>query len=158
MPIRETDSLLLNYWLDKKTGVLRLPVDPKAIAEAVGLHVLELPQERRDLSGEIDGDRIYFNPNESLVRQRFTIAHELGHFMLNHGHSFRDPSLNFSWRNGSHEVEANKFASELLMPEVAVRHFVVDKGVTDAQVLADRFGVSLAALRFRLINLGLIDT
>lgn len=42
------------------------------------------------------------------------------------------------------------------MPEVAVRHFVEKEKEYDAQVLADRFGVSLTALRFRLENLGLI--
>lgn len=157
-PIKKADELLFKHWLDKSKGVLRLPIDPYAIAAAVGLHISDLPPEKRDLSGEIEGDTIYVNPAEPRTRKRFTIAHELGHFVLEHGHSFRDPSRNFSYSNYEiREVEANKFAVELLMPELAIKHFVINKGITDAQLLADRFDVSLASLRFRLTNLGLID-
>ncbi len=65
----------------------------------------------------------------STVRQRFTIAHELGHFFLHRASStvfvdaapifFRDESSS----NGSQreEIEANAFAAELLMPEDAIR-------------------------------------
>lgn len=155
MPNKVADSLLVNYWIEDRT--LRLPIDPKQIAQKVGLTVSPLPSERLNLSGEFDRDQIFYNPNEPLVRQRFTIAHELGHFALNHGHAFRDSHGDLSVTSRTpNEVAANKFAAELLMPEVAVRHFVVDKGETDAQVLADRFGVSLVSLRYRLENLGLI--
>lgn len=149
------DSVLLNHWLEN--GVLRLPVDPAHIANQMGLTVAPLPKDRTHLSGEIDQNQILFNDNEPEVRRRFTIAHELGHFVLQHGHAFRDPNRNFSIGiYDPREVAANKFAVELLMPEIAVRHFVEKEKEYDAQVLADRFGVSLTALRFRLENLGLI--
>ena len=149
------DSILLHHWLED--GVLRLPVDPEHIANQLGLTVAPLPEDRNHLSGEIDNNQILFNDREPEVRRRFTIAHELGHFVLQHGHAFRDPNKNFSIGNyDPREVAANKFAVELLMPEVAVRQFVEKEKVYDAQVLADRFGVSLTALRFRLENLGLI--
>lgn len=149
------DSILLHHWLED--GVLRLPVDPEHIANQLGLTVSPLPEDKNHLSGEINDNQILFNDREPEVRRRFTIAHELGHFVLQHGHAFRDPNKNFSIGNyDPREVAANKFAVELLMPEVAVRQFVEKEKVYDAQVLADRFGVSLTALRFRLENLGLI--
>ena len=149
------DSVLLRYWLND--GVLKLPVDPKYIANQIGLIVSPFPEGKEHLSGEIDKDQIFFNSKESATRQRFTVAHELGHFFLQHGHAFRDPNKNFSVRSyDPREVAANKFAVELLMPEVAVRFFVEQNKEYNAQVLADRFGVSLVALRFRLENLGLI--
>lgn len=155
MPNKIADSLLVKYWV--KDRALRLPVDPEQIAKDIGLTVAPLPEDKLNLSGEFDRDQIFYNPNEPKVRQRFTIAHELGHFALDHGHAFRDGHRDFSVHNyDPKEVAANKFAVELLMPEIALRHFVVDKGETDAQVLADRFGVSLVALRYRLENLGLV--
>jgi Zn-dependent peptidase ImmA (M78 family) len=52
-------------------------------------------------------------------RQRFSIGHELGHFVLGHGHTLHkicsDREIN-SWYGGGEEVQANTFAAELLLP------------------------------------------
>lgn len=153
---KNADELLYKHWLDRTKGVLRLPIDPYVIAADVGLFVSDLPHEERDVSGGLEGDTIYINPTDPRTRKRFAVAHELGHFVLGHGQSFRDPAENFSYGNQNQkEAQANEFAVELLMPEVAIKHFVVYKGITDAELLADRFDVSLAALRFRITNLRL---
>lgn len=64
---------------------------------------------------------IMVNPKHIRSRQRFSIAHELGHYMLNH------QSVAFSGGNGymqtpEEERQANIFASEILMPEHFLLH------------------------------------
>ena len=56
-------------------------------------------------------------------RRRFTVAHECGHLLLHAGETFIDKSFRVNWRDGvsslavdRHEIEANQFAAELLMP------------------------------------------
>lgn len=88
-------------------------------------------------------------------RQRFTLAHELGHYILHKEKNaeFKDTVF---FRNDvldSMEYKANEFASELLMPEVDVREYV-NKGIRNIGDLAEIFGVSAAAMRYRIISLG----
>lgn len=68
-----------------------------------------------------DTTLIMVNPNQIRPRQRFSIAHELGHYMLNH------QSVAFSGGDGymqtpEEERQANIFASETLMPEPFLLH------------------------------------
>ena len=51
------------------------------------------------------------------------------------------------------EYKANEFASELLMPEKLVRHCIND-GLRNIGELAERFGVSAAAMKYRILSLG----
>lgn len=53
------------------------------------------------------------------------------------------------------EVEANRFAAELLMPEAAVRHYV-QHGIISISELARTFAVSEVAMKYRLKNLGIL--
>lgn len=70
--------------------------------------------------------KIFTNPFDGAQRQRFTIAHELGHIVLEHlevEDNLKEPTLNILNReiefdsSSYQEKEANKFAAELLMPE-----------------------------------------
>ena len=98
---------------------------------------------------------IYVNAADSDVRQRFTCAHELGHYVARTtGRS--DDSFGYIDRRGpsaAHgtdpsEIYANQFAAELLMPHENVRSLVPQ--LSDA-ALAVRFNVSLGAMRYRLV-------
>lgn len=120
-----------------------------------------------------DRDRSVIGVNSShpLTRQRFTIAHELGHLLL-HGsrsvivdtHVFRRDQTS-SMGTETEEREANGFAAELLMPSVFVeREFDAvlddDPGVTARQLvarLAAVFGVSEQAMEIRLGTLHLLS-
>lgn len=162
-------DLLSRFW----NGVL--PVDPKAIAEAVGLKVVPLTAEdvQKGLSGALhlhtpDGATTpdlycrYNNISESQERQRFTIAHELGHYASGHMTAgqvlFRDTTETFTGRvYDPQEVEANRFAAELLMPEKYVQNAIQRDGIKTVQDLAKQFGVSASAMRWRLVNLGLLS-
>ncbi len=98
---------------------------------------------------------ININSLHNKKRQRFTLAHELGHYILHKEKNaeFKDTVF---FRNDvldSMEYKANEFASELLMPEVDVRAYV-NKGIRNIGNLAEIFGVSAAAMKYRIISLG----
>lgn len=108
---------------------------------------------------------IRYNKNEAPHRQRFTMAHELGHFILHKDTPlFISKKDNVMYRNLDsstgeikREREANSFAASLLMP----RKFVLDeiskipkKTKDPVSYLADKFRVSEQAMTFRLANLG----
>mgnify|MGYP002757522574 FL=1 len=103
------------------------------------------------------GAFIVVNSHDSAVRQRFTIAHELGHFYDTYRRKLprakKDRGSLASKGTDIEEVYANRFAAALLMPAKAVRaKFNV---VPDVGALARIFNVSEQAMSNRLHNLGL---
>lgn len=154
----------------------KFPVDPVKIANQYGVNVRQgrLPD---DVSGALikkrnDDAIIFVETTDNERRKRFTVAHELGHYisrLLSIGNAstpetdseseyeyefidFRNPKS----ATGDHpdEVLANSFAAELLMPASDVKK--MHKDSNDPLKLALVFGVSGDAMKFRLINLGLI--
>ena len=96
---------------------------------------------------------------ESKRRQRFTCAHEIGHFMLRRADADETPYSFVDKRNGlsaedtnPDERWANAFAAELLMPEAIVRDWSKSH---DDLAMAERFGVSSEAMNARLRSLRL---
>ena len=122
---------------------------------------LELVQKTRDpffceaaLEPRGDGHAIVLRGGSDERRRRFTIAHEIGHFVLHPQRLApeRGGAVNAAWQG--QEREADQFAAELLMPEHLVREAVVEHG-GDVTRLADRFDVSRQAMQTRLRVLGL---
>lgn len=152
MPVASARFLLANYWNGQ------LPVDPEAIARACGVRVdpkfgLDGASGMFEFTGDVPV--ISYSVIESKVRQRFTIAHELGHWALSHGRSFRDEPSNFSTTSYSpKERAANQFAAELLMPADAVNVAISQQRISDIGQLARMFNVSQIAMTYRLQNLG----
>lgn len=114
---------------------------------------------------------IGINQNESKVRRRFTIAHELGHFLLHKSSKnlfvekkvfFRDEES--SSGEEKKEREANAFAAAILMPssflkaeyELAMKTESADNDEDFVAFLSKKFEVSEIAMTYRLINLGYI--
>ncbi|HEY0974639.1 MAG TPA: ImmA/IrrE family metallo-endopeptidase [Solimonas sp.] len=148
------------------------PVDVAAIARGRGI---DIRYEAFDdnVSGvlvrQAGRSTIGVSSAQSEVRQRFTIAHELGHFLLHQGHELHvDKSFSVNWRRSKEggdadpveieEVEANAFAACLLMPEEMLNarrdSMVFDlEDETEIQRLATQFKVSRQAMNFRLFNL-----
>ena len=101
---------------------------------------------------------ISINQYHNKKRQRFTLAHELAHYILHKEKNsefkdavfFRDEVLD------SMEFKANEFASELLMPENLVRNTIDNQGIRNIGQLADKFGVSAAAMKYRILSLGYV--
>jgi Zn-dependent peptidase ImmA (M78 family) len=98
---------------------------------------------------------VYVPPTTSSRRDRFTIAHELGHYFLHwlYPRVGRAMSYDRGGRNRM-ETEANVFASSLLMPEQAFRAAHEQYG-GDVWDLASHFDVSPAAADVRCQVLGL---
>lgn len=149
-------------------SISSFPVDVHLIAEQKGLRIDYRPLDE-DTSGVllIDKKIIIVNSNHHENRQRFSIAHELGHFLL-HGSRqiFLDDNRMFLRSKEAYEgvyeeeIEANTFAAELLMPIKTIREFLECRSSIDSiaiEALARFLHVSNQALTFRLINLGFID-
>lgn len=138
------------------------PVDIVAIATDLGVNVWETKSLPDSISGKIFRDplnggsstfSILVNANHSLPRKRFTIAHEIGHFVL-HRHRLESGELidDAMYRSGvtaQEETEANRFAANLLMPYPLIRSLIA-AGVKTPQQLATALQVSLPAIRIRL--------
>jgi len=137
-----------------------LPVRPENLAQRVGVEVIGrggLGDFAYPYSGFFEFRNgipvIEYNITDPRVRKRFTIAHELGHFVLGHERAPRDYPDSFGSRVGSPiEVQANQFAAELLMPVEAVR-YLVSIGTDSIDELASIFDVSKVAMGHRLNNL-----
>lgn len=149
----------------KRAHVHRPPVPVEQIADILGLHVRYSPSAD-EISGAlirkgkklIIGVNSYQHPN----RQRFTIAHEIGHYILHKGWSFHvdeDFCINRDGSNNLAEIQANRFAAELLMPADLLqadisRYHVIDDEVVG--MLANKYKVSQQSMQIRLSNLGYI--
>lgn len=131
-------------------------------------------EERSEYNTDLDIRTIYVNILDPEVRQRFTIAHEIGHILLGHeGISYRDPN-NEQYNDlvkRMNEVSANGFAAELLMPERLLRKalektmFELNYDTTQkfsdndidylAENTAKKMTVSVESLKYRLKNLNI---
>jgi Zn-dependent peptidase ImmA (M78 family) len=164
-PIKDTDAMSLIDFV----GIERtLPVDPFLIAEKLGISLSNSEVNDSAQSGRIDvvdGEVIiWVNPVHHINRQRFTVAHELGHYIRDilpalldnePATGFKDNDLTFhrkSFADAPEEFAANLFAAELLMPTVAVMKYSKLDTLTD---LAKRFCVSKKAMQKRLDYLGI---
>ena len=155
-----------------------MPVDLDAVLSLYPITVV-LREMEDDVSGMLvvkSGRGIIgVNCGHALTRRRFTIAHELGHFLL---HLPRvtgttpavwvdaGPVLFRDRRSADgtdiQEIEANAFAAELLMPEEAMRERLrrVSVDIQNSEAvkrMAHEFLVSEAALTVRLTRLGLLN-
>ena len=102
-----------------------------------------------------EGDRrlIHVNGRHGLPRQRFTLAHELGHVRCGHDHAdlVVDYVQTFSGTHDPLEIEANAFAAEFLVPRRAVPDLLDGPPTLDAVVVAAaRYGVSAIVVLLRL--------
>lgn len=142
-----------------------VPVPVEAIAEdLLGLRVLA--DDALECSGKLFPARreIWLNgreARESPGRRRFTLAHELGHWVCQvlEGHTApvycRAEDVGVGAPRDPLEREANVFAAELLMPpELLGERFALRGGSVEA-VAAD-FGVSAEAMGWRLYNAGVV--
>jgi Zn-dependent peptidase ImmA (M78 family) len=145
------------------------PVDLNQILGQLGVELREMDLAD-DVSGILvrDGERkvVVVNAKHAPARQRFTIAHEIGHLVLHPGQEVHvDNAFRINLRDGRsataddvEEVEANAFAANLLMPLEWVRSAMSSPSIDlndDGEVcrLADEFQVSTQAMLIRLTTL-----
>ena len=146
-----------------------IAVDQIAISEGAGIKYDELDDQVSGLLVRKDTEAfIVVNAGHAETRQRFTIAHELGHLLLHRATpgifvdgahvQFREDASTKKF--DPREVQANIFAASLLIPEQFLRKELqapIDIADDDAiRDIALRYNVSAQALTIRLMNLGLV--
>ena len=180
-----TDEFL-NKFGNYKYGISKLmleeevfEIDVKTIAEVCDILIEYSCVEssgfsvNNDTNSEDIKNEISVNQFEPEYRQRFTIAHELGHIILGHkgiSYRFSDVSKYKNTIDRMNEVAANKFAADLIMPEKLVKEVLVNSineldysidqdfdeyDITQLiNISANKMGVSTQAFNYRIKNLG----
>lgn len=139
------------------------PVSLDLVCEKLGLKIIpyEFPDSMSALfiiEGNIKA--IGVNKNHPRVRQRFSVAHELGHFVSGHEDFNHEEVAHIDrekkYLNRFHrmEEEADEFAAELLMPEFLLKNDYHNPG--EIEELAKKYEVSQQAMTIQLINLKLL--
>ena len=118
--------------------ITNFPIDIKNVANKLGIIVIEakhLPHKLYAISFSQNSQTyISYIPSNNINTDRFTIAHELGHLLLQHK------------ANSEHQEEqANIFASRLLAPMIVINDLAPDS----AEELSDLFGLSLESATIR---------
>jgi Zn-dependent peptidase ImmA (M78 family) len=143
-----------------------LPDLLEAIESRGGAHavVLELPD---GVAGAYiakpDCQLLLVNGHQALSRQRFTLAHEFGHYRMQHGTVVDEQSAVGRFGGDPNEICANAFAAEFLMPRDAVAAWGerrVDGPVTLEHVVlfAYEYGVSPLAARYAFETAGVLTS
>lgn len=142
-----------------------VPVQLVPMARSLGLEVYRSKGWPDDLSGAIrkltaddepseSGYAIYVNADHPETRRRFTLAHEVAHFVLHRdmiGDGITDDAMYRSGLSKIEEYQANDLAAEILMPKDKLIEEL--KSEKEPSKLADKFEVSLSSMNIRLRNL-----
>jgi Zn-dependent peptidase ImmA (M78 family) len=169
-PKKDAEQLLRRVWGTPGEPGFWLPVDPIRIARQLGIDVYTNRLDA-NLAAVLAKDPghdpvIVLNASDSRNRQRFSCAHELGHYVRRTNQAVLDPaafdtndyaysdyrSTLSSTGEDAEEVYANGFAAALLMPEAEVRKRFRGSSPIDLAVV---FDVSQEAVQIRLNTLGL---
>ncbi|MDB5082646.1 MAG: hypothetical protein JWP00_4570 [Chloroflexi bacterium] len=159
----------------RNSGMYRVPVAIEVLANK-----LNLTTQAAELGDNVSGvlvvengrGAIAYNSDHAVVRQRFTIAHEIAHYLL-HVEKNREPQLfidkyvafrsdtDSSSGSEQDEVDANKLGAALLIPGTLVleqikKHQLDLDDDEDVTLLAKQFQVSVIAMTHRLTNLRLL--
>lgn len=154
---REIDKIISE--IPQKTGGFNYPeVGVVDLAKLLGLKVgfvdMNLTKDtnysgaiRYNTKNKEDGAIIFIEDSEPSVRKKFTIAHEIGHFLLHEGAKNRLEKVNYDDDESEDETEANYFAASLLMPEKMVKDALKEMSFDE---MVEYFNVSRTALINRI--------
>jgi len=156
-------------------GIDKPPVSVERLARELGIQVRYEPFEG-EVSGMLVQEQengppiIVVNSLNAPVRQRFTIAHDLGHHLLHGNDVYVDRPLVVTFRDSRsslaidpEEIAANQFAASIVMPRRWVirdadRVLERQRGISGEELierLAKDYRVNGQAMEFRLANLGI---
>lgn len=144
------------HWARQVTRVIGRP-DPVTLAEKLDIDIRWTTRDGRfdgilAVHEDVPGGVVLLNRIQHPKRQQFTLAHELGHFILHGKHHKR-------WRckmgtPSRLEWEANRFAVEFLMPIFYMR-FILGSCGNDIGLISQRLGLSRDAVSIRLEEMSL---
>lgn len=171
MPRMRTNAEIERIVVDllRQHKITQPPVPVDQIVRELGAQIRLVPYDG-ELSGMLYQEKgnalIAINSLHHSNRQRFTIAHECGHMLMHHDQEmFVDRGsikYNRDAKSGEgtdiKEIEANRFAAELLMPKKFLERDLANMAIDvedEAAVgqLAKKYKVSLQALAWRIANL-----
>lgn len=142
---------LLDYF-----GLDKPPIDVFDLAKRMGVGVyverdMALSGRLVSSAGPPPTASIFVNVHEPPKRQRFTVAHEIGHLMKHDvGTLWRDTNYRGDAATERMEREANNFAAALLMPAHLVELYA--EATTDPGKLSAVFQVGREAMNYRVLN------
>lgn len=165
-PVAAAKKIIAEQKIESFTDKFQVPIEKIIELHGISYHETTLPSD--DISGILyleagKKPQIIINGTHSDERKRFTAAHELGHFILHKQTSGIHIDKRLFFRNkvskeatDPAEVEANRFAAELLMPKKLISKAVEKMGSSEDIVkdLAREFKVSTMAMGIRLERLG----
>ncbi len=153
--IKKMDNIITEW--ENRVADLYSHKDYIMIEEFIVNHMPEVMLAMRNLEDDVSGyiEKMSKNIAYSLVynrthhkhRQRFTLAHELGHYVLHKdilGDGTNDTKMYRTNPNSSHynpnistrhENEANEFASRILMPQEFIKRFLKEENVTLSDII-----------------------
>lgn len=137
-------------------GIHALPIKPVQIAKHYGIHCKKIPRSKLGgHSGEIrkvwGQTYILFDADEIVTRQRFTVMHELGHYLL--GHLGEQPlSRSESECRPDEEQAADKFSIDMLAPACVLWGMQLHTPEDIARVC----GISMQAAQYRAERMALL--
>lgn len=154
MRITTAKNILIGHWDGN------IPVNLVKIAMAMHIDVNSVTDCHYSamVSNHNNCDTINYNSKDSILRQRFAIAHALGHLALgctNNEVVITTDNFNANTSSPS-DAKTNNFAVELLMPELAVKHLIFTRKITSLDKLSALFSVSGVLVQRRLEMLGLL--
>ena len=153
--MNKEEMILYNKYKD----IIPFPIIKFANDLGYDIYTFKVTEENKGTSGVVNykTKQILINPNENELRQNFTIAHEIGHILLNKNNNvelhedFRDNKT-----TGENEILANKIAGMLLMPNSTFEKlWNIHNG--DVEFLSNAFNVSQKAITVKAIQLKLIN-
>ena len=161
----KANELLKRFQIDSA------PINVFKIAENLGIKV-NFDNLDSDTSGVMlhkkNKTSVAINSSHHINRQRFTLAHEIGHYLL-HLSDHEDEKIfidkrffrNSESSKGSTklEIEANAFAASLLMPKKLIKESIQNPVISDMDIfrLAHQYEVSEQAMTLRLVKLEIIE-
>lgn len=144
-----------------------IPVPIIKLANSFNIQVYRVSNMANNVSGAIINDNgiysIYVNAKEPEHRRRFTIAHEISHFLLHRNIIEDELDGNLTEAKGSNgvmyrsklydvfEKDANKLAAEILMPLNKIQELYINSNY-NIKILVNEFNVSEQAIKIRLEN------
>lgn len=160
---RDANKLLDQSWWVNDDRDIPIPVDPVWIANALGIKVryavLPTDESGRIVIPDEEQVVITLNATDHPNRQRFTCAHEVGHYVRRRDNGRVGTKTFVDHRNtlagagvNAAEIYANQFAAALLMPAHIVASLYQDDDLAPESI-ARVLGTSTQALQIRLRNL-----
>ncbi|NVO75041.1 ImmA/IrrE family metallo-endopeptidase [Photobacterium damselae subsp. damselae] len=137
------------------------PMKLGLLAKELGL-IVKSATLPANISGEIKENQnneiiIKVNRHDVKARQRYTLAHEIAHFLLHRhllGEGIRDDVLYRSQQSSTVEQEANRLAADILMPKDIIvnlyeKHKENRKDIGIYEAIAEEIGLSTTAVKYR---------